>query len=381
VNDGLLRTLVPQVIGVLVRRGTDFATAEDAVQEALLEAHRTWSERPPDDPKGWLVTVAQRRAVDIVRAESSRRRREETAALEPPQGPTEHGDDTLLLLFLCCHPSLTPASAVALTLRAVGGLTTHEIAEAFLVPEATMAQRISRAKRTLAGHDLTAPGDLAVVLRVLYLVFNQGYAGRVDLAAEAIRLTRLLVLESDEPEVAGLLALMLLHHARRDARRDPFGRIVTLDEQDRALWRTDEIAEGVRVLTAALAKERPGEYQVQAAIAALHDDAPTAEETDWVQILAWYDDLLALTGNPIVALSRAVAVGEVDGPLAGLKALDGLDAALGEHHRLDAVRAHLQERAGQREEALASYLRAARRTTSTAERNHLTKRAARLRSA
>ncbi len=380
-NDALLRTLVPQVIGVLVRRGTDFATAEDAVQEALLEAHRTWSERPPDDPKGWLVTVAQRRAVDIVRAESSRRRREETAALEPPQGPTEHGDDTLLLLFLCCHPSLTPASAVALTLRAVGGLTTREIAEAFLVPEATMAQRISRAKRTLAGHDLTAPGDLAVVLRVLYLVFNQGYAGRVDLAAEAIRLTRLLVLESDEPEVAGLLALMLLHHARRDARRDAFGRIVTLDEQDRALWRTDEIAEGVRVLTAALAKERPGEYQVQAAIAALHDDAPTAEETDWVQILAWYDDLLALTGNPIVALSRAVAVGEVDGPLAGLKALDGLDAALGEHHRLDAVRAHLQERAGQREEALASYLRAARRTTSTAERNHLTKRAARLRSA
>ena len=380
-NDALLRTLVPQVIGVLVRRGTDFATAEDAVQEALLEAHRTWSERPPDDPKGWLVTVAQRRAVDIVRAESSRRRREETAALEPPQGPTEHGDDTLLLLFLCCHPSLTPASAVALTLRAVGGLTTHEIAEAFLVPEATMAQRISRAKRTLAGHDLTAPGDLAVVLRVLYLVFNQGYAGRVDLAAEAIRLTRLLVLESDEPEVAGLLALMLLHHARRDARRDAFGRIVTLDEQDRVLWRTDEIAEGVRVLTAALAKERPGEYQVQAAIAALHDDAPSAEETDWVQILAWYDDLLALTGNPIVALSRAVAVGEVDGPLAGLKALDGLDAALGEHHRLDAVRAHLQERAGQREEALASYLRAARRTTSTAERNHLTKRAARLRSA
>jgi len=189
------------------------------------------------------------------------------------------------------------------------------------------------------------------------------------------------VLESDEPEVAGLLALMLLHHARREARRDAFGRIVTLDEQDRALWRTDEIAEGVRVLTAALAKERPGEYQVQAAIAALHDDAPTAEETDWVQILAWYDDLLALTGNPIVALSRAVAVGEVDGPLAGLKALDGLDAALGEHHRLDAVRAHLQERAGQREEALASYLRAARRTTSTAERNHLTKRAARLRSA
>ena len=215
---------------------------------------------------------------------------------------------------------------------------------------------------------------------MLYLIFNEGYGGRVDLAAEAIRLTRLLARESAEPEVAGLLALMLLHHARRDARRDEHGDLVTLDEQDRALWHTDEIAEGVRVLTAALARERPGEYQMQAAVAALHDDAPSAEETDWPQILAWYDDLLALTGNPIVALSRAVAVGEVDGPLAGLTVLEGLDAALGEHHRLDAVRAHLQERAGQREEALASYLRAARRTTSTAERNHLTKRAARLRS-
>ena len=379
-NEQLLRALVPQVIGVLVRRGTDFATAEDAVQDALLEAHRTWSERPPDDPKGWLVRVAQRRLVDAHRSEAARRRREETVAVEPPPGPTEHGDDTLLLLFLCCHPSLTPASAVALTLRAVGGLTTREISDAFLVPEATMAQRISRAKRTLAGRDLTTPGDLAVVLRVLYLIFNEGYGGRVDLAAEAIRLTRVLVLESDEPEVAGLLALMLLHHARRDARRDAQGRLVTLDEQDRSLWHTDEIAEGVRWVSAALARERPGEYQVQAAIAALHDDAPSAAETDWVQLLAWYDDLVGLTGdNPLVALSRAVVVGEVDGPLAGLRALESLEEPLRGHHRLDAVRGHLLERAGRTEEAVTAYVAAARGTTSTAERDHLTRRAASLR--
>ncbi len=379
-NEQALRGLVPQVLGVLVRRGHDFATAEDAVQEALIEAHRTWDERMPDDPKGWLVTVATRRLIDLQRSEAARRRREEAVLTEPPSGPVEQADDTLLLLFLCCHPALSPASAIALTLRAVGGLTTREIAEAFLVPEATMAQRISRAKRTVSGQDFTTPADIAVVLRVLYLVFNEGYTGRVDLAAEAIRLTRLLARESAEPEVAGLLALMLLHHARRDARQDEHGALVTLDEQDRSLWHTDEIAEGVRILTAALARERPGEYQVQAAIAALHDDAPTAAETDWVQILAWYDDLLALTGNPLVALSRAVAVGKVDGPLAGLRALDGLDAALGEHHRLDAVRAHLQERAGRDQEAHASYLRAARRTTSTAERDHLTKKAALLRS-
>ena len=379
-NEQLLRALVPQVIGVLVRRGTDFATAEDAVQDALLEAHRTWSERAPDDPKGWLVRVAQRRLVDAHRSETARRRREETVAVEPPPGPTEHGDDTLLLLFLCCHPSLTPASAVALTLPAVGGLTTREIAEAFLVPEATMAQRISRAKRTLAGRDLTTPGDLALVLRVLYLIFNEGYGGRVDLAAEAIRLTRVLVLESDEPEVAGLLALMLLHHARRDARRDAQGRLVTLDEQDRSLWHTDEIAEGVRWVSAALARERPGEYQVQAAIAALHDDAPSAAETDWVQLLAWYDDLVGLTGdNPLVALNRAVVVGQVDGPLAGLRALESLEEPLRGHHRLDAVRGHLLERAGRTEEAVTAYVAAAHGTASTAERDHLTRRAASLR--
>ena len=219
-----------------------------------------------------------------------------------------------------------------------------------------------------------------MVLRVLYLIFNEGYAGRVDLAAEAIRLTRMLVLESDEPEVAGALALMLLHHARRDARRDAHDAIVPLDRQDRGRWHSGEIAEGVRVLTSALAKGRPGEYQIQAAIAALHDDAATAAETDWPQILAWYDDLVALTDNPMAALSRAVVVGEVDGPLVGLRAVDELDGALGDHYRLDAVRAHLHEQAGDRDEAVELYLRAARRTTSTAERDHLTKQAARLRS-
>jgi RNA polymerase sigma factor (sigma-70 family) len=377
-NEALLRELTPQVLGALVRRGNDFAAAEDAVQEALLEAHRTWAERPPDEPKGWLVTVAQRRLVDAHRSEAARRRREELTSLEPPRGPTERADDTLLLMFLCCHPALSPASAVALTLRAVGGLSTREIAEAFLVPESTMAQRISRAKRTVSGKPFSRPADIAVVLKVLYLVFNEGYAGRVDLAAEAIRLTRLLALESDEPEVAGLLALMLLHHARRDARRDEHDSIVPLDEQDRSLWDAGEIAEGVRTITAALARERPGEYQIQAAIAALHDDAPTSEETDWPQILEWYDDLVALTDNPMAALSRAVVLGEVDGPLVGLAAVDALDEALADHYRLDAVRAHLHERAGDRAEAVEHYLRAARRTRSTAERDHLTKRAARL---
>jgi predicted RNA polymerase sigma factor len=281
-------------------------------------------------------------------------------------------------MFLCCHPSLSPTSAVALTLRAVGGLTTREIAEAYVVPEATMAQRISRAKRTVSGHPFSAPGDVATVLRVLYLIYNEGYGGRVDLAAEAIRLTRLLSLETDEPEVAGLLALMLLHHARRDARKDPRGAVVPLDQQDRTLWHGDEIAEGVRILTAALARDRRGEYQIQAAIAALHDDAPTAAETDWVQVLAWYDELVALTANPMAALSRAVVVGEVDGPLAGLRAVDAVE--LGDHYRVDAVRAHLSERAGDVDRAAELYLRAARRTTSTSERDHLTKQAARLRS-
>jgi RNA polymerase sigma factor (sigma-70 family) len=380
VDEALLRDLTPQVLGVLVRRGADLATAEDAVQESLVEATRVWPEQLPDEPRAWLITVAQRKLVDIVRSEAARRRREDTTAVQPGPGPTEQADDTLLLMFLCCHPNLSPSSAVALTLRAVGGLTTREIAEAFLVPEATMAQRISRAKRTVDGARFSTPADIAVVLRVLYLIYNEGYGGgRVDLAAEAIRLTRLLMLESDEPEVAGMLALMLLHHARRDARHDEHGAIVPLDEQDRSLWHREEIAEGVRVLTAALAKEKHGEYQVQAAIAALHDDAATAKETDWPQILAWYDELVALTDNPLAALNRAVAVGAADGPLAGLRALDGLDDALGEHHRLHAVRAHLLESAGDRDRAAELYLLAARRTTSVAERDHLTKLAARAR--
>jgi RNA polymerase sigma factor (sigma-70 family) len=380
VSTQLLRELSPRLLGVLVRRGNDFATAEDACQEALLEAHLRWVDEVPDDPLAWLVTVATRKLIDARRSEAARRRREDATALEPGPGPTEHADDTLLLLFLCCHPALSPASAVALTLRAVGGLTTREIAEAFLVPEATMAQRISRAKRTVATHRLSGPGDLALVLRVLYLIFNEGYGGRVDLAAEAIRLTRLLALESDEPEVAGLLALMLLHDARRAARSDATGALVPLDEQDRGRWCASQIAEGVTVLQAALARDRRGEYQIQAAIAALHDDAPAAGETDWPQVLAWYDELVELTDNPLAALSRTVALGEVDGPLVALAALEALDEQLAGHHRLDAVRAHLLERAGREDEAAELYRRAASRTTSVAERDHLTKRAARLRS-
>ena len=375
----LIRSLAPQVLGILVRRGNDFAAAEDAVQEALIEAHLTWAERPPDDPKAWLLTVARRKLIDAQRSEIARRRREEAVLYEPPPGPAEQADDTLLLLFLCCHPALSPASAIALTLRAVGGLTTREIAEAFLVPEATMAQRISRAKRTVADFPFAQPGDVAVVLRVLYLIFNEGYGGRVDLAVEAIRLTRQLMLECDEPEVAGLLALMVLHHARRAARTDAGGALVPLDEQDRTLWDGAAIAEGVAILQNALARDRRGEYQIQAAIAALHDDAASAAETDWPQILEWYDELVALTDNPAAALSRAVAVGEVDGPLAGLRALEGLDEQLPEHHRLDAVRGHLHERAGNVPAAIECFARAASGARNLAERDHLMLRAARLR--
>jgi RNA polymerase sigma factor (sigma-70 family) len=378
-NDEELRVLVPQVLAVLVRRGNDFTAAEDAVQDALLEAHRSWSNDPPDDPRGWLITVAHRKLIDAYRCETARRRREEALLQEPEPGRTEQSDDTLLLLFLCCHPALSAASAVALTLRAVGGLTTREIAEAFLVPEATMAQRISRAKRTIADQELARPGDVAVVLRVLYLIFNEGYGGRVDLAAEAIRLTRQLVIECDEPEAMGLLALMLLHHARHHARFDASGALVPLAEQDRSRWETAEIGEGVRILQAALARDRRGEYQIQAAVAALHDDAAAAAETDWPQILGWYDELLALTDNPAAALSRAVALGEVDGPLAGLRALDAISERLAGHHRVDAVRGYLHERAGDLDVAADHYGRAAAAARSTAERDHLAKQAARLR--
>ena len=378
-NDDTLRVIAPQVLGILLRSGHDFAAAEDALQEALLEAHQRWTGPGPSDPKGWLLTVAGRKLIDAHRSDAARQRREEALAREPAPGPARQADDTLLLLLLCCHPALSPASAVALTLRAVGGLTTKEIADAFLVPEATMAQRISGAKRTLAGQPLSQPADAAVVLRILYLIFNEGDTGRVDLAAEAIRLARQLMLESDEPEVGGLLALMLLHHARQPARIDAHGALVPLDQQDRALWKRKEIAEGVRILRAALAQNRRGEYQIQAAIAALHDDAPAASQTDWPQILAWYDELVALTRNPAAVLSRAVAVGEVDGPLAGLVATDGLDARLPGYHGLDAVRAHLHERAGHSAYAAELYARAAARTRSTLERDHLAKQAARLR--
>ncbi|NUP31318.1 MAG: RNA polymerase subunit sigma-24 [Streptomycetaceae bacterium] len=352
-DEALIRRLTPHVLGILVRRGADFAA----------------------DPKGWLVTVAWRKFLYTARADAARRRREDRVDEEPAPGPAREADDTLRLYFLCAHPSLTPASAVALTLRAVGGLTTRQIAQAYLVPEATMAQRISRAKRTVSGVRLDQPGDVATVLRVLYLVFNEGYSGDVDLAAEAIRLTRQLAAGIDHPEVAGLLALMLLHHARRAARTAPDGSLVPLAEQDRSRWDTAAIAEGVVVLQAALARDRLGEFQAQAAIAALHADAPRAEETDWVQIVEWYDELAALTDNPVVRLNRAVAVGEADGPRAGLAELAALDATL---PRYTAASAYLHERAGDADTAARLYAEAALHAPNLAERNHLTREAARL---
>lgn len=371
-----MRELVPAVIGVLVRRGADFASAEDAVQEALIRALDTWPDDPPRDEKGWLVAVAWRKFLDATRAESSRRGRELAVEIEPPSGPVPATDDTLRLFFLCAHPTLPRQSAVALTLRAVGGLTTRQIAAAYLVPEATMAQRISRAKRKVEGLPLDQPGDLGTVLRVLYLVFNEGYSGDVDLAAEAIRLARQLVTLTLEPEVAGLLALMLLHHARRASRTGPGGRLVPLAEQDRSRWDTGLIAEGVTTLQAALARDQLGEYQAQAAIAALHADAQSAAETDWVQIVEWYDELLRITGSPVVRLNRAVAVGEADGPRAGLAALDDVDPGL---PRYVAVAAYLHERDGDLARAADLYAEASRAATSVPERDHLTREAARVR--
>jgi RNA polymerase sigma factor (sigma-70 family) len=388
VDEGALRALVPRVLAGLVRRGEDFDAAEDALQEALLEALRVWPQSPPLDPRAWLMAVATRRLVDARRSEAARRRREDSAYAEPAPGATEEGDDTLFLLFCCCHPDLAPTSQVALTLRAVGGLTTREIAEAFYVPEATMAQRISRAKRTLRGQRLERPGDLAVVLRVLYLVYTAGHGGRVDLAGEAIRLARQLTLATDEPEARGLLALMLLNHARLPARLDAQRRIVTLDRQDRSRWDTREIAEGVRVLQSALAvqtdEHRPGRYQIEAAIAALHDDATSVAETDWPQILAWYDDLVALTDDPISqdpagVLGRAVAVGHVLGAAAGLRETDRLRDVLGDRHRWHAVRGYLHELDGDPGAAGSAYAEAARRATNVDERDHLVRQAARVR--
>ncbi|WP_252274585.1 DUF6596 domain-containing protein [Nocardioides sp. LMS-CY] len=380
VDEVLLRSLTPRVLGILVRRGADFAAAEDAVQDALIDALRVWPVEPPRDPQGWLVTTAWRRFLDATRADVARRRREDRVDEEPEPGTASGADDTLQLYFLCAHPSLTPSSAVALTLRAVGGLTTRQIAQAYLVPEPTMAQRISRAKRTVAAVRLDQPGDVATVLRVLYLVFNEGYSGEVDLADEAIRLTRQLAaaIGTDHElgsETAGLLALMLLHHARRAARTAADGSLVPLAEQDRSRWDTAAIAEGVEILQAALARDRLGEFQAQAAIAALHADAPTAAETDWVQIVEWYDELVRLTDSPVVRLNRAVAVGEADGPRAGLAALATVDDSLPRH---TAAAAYLHERDGDLATAARLYAEAARQATNLAERDHLTRQAARL---
>ena len=370
-----LRALVPQVLSVLVRRGADFATAEDAVQEALIRAVSACEDERPSDPKGWLITVAWRAFLDLARSDAARRDREARFDTEPPTGVAPSADDTLHLYFLCAHPELTPSSAVALTLRAVGGLTTRQIAQAYLVPERTMAQRISRAKRTVGRSGLDRPGDVRTVMRVLYLIFNEGYSGDVDLAAEAIRLTRQLASSVDDPEVHGLLALMLLHHARRRSRTRPDGRIVPLADQDRTRWDEALIAEGIAILHAALARDRLGEYQSQAAIAALHADATSVEDTDWVQIVEWYDELLRFADTPIVRLNRAVAVGEADGPLAGLAALEEVDEDV---PRRDAVAAHLHEKNGDLELATRLFADAARNAPNLAERDHQTRQAARL---
>jgi RNA polymerase sigma factor (sigma-70 family) len=407
--EDLLRELAPQVLGALVRRYGQFDLCEDAVQEALLAAAVQWPERgTPDHPRGWLVTVASRRMTDQVRGEAARRRREETVAARSPADelvapapdadlPAAH-DDTLTLLFLCCHPALTPASQVALTLRAVGGLTTAQVARAFLVPEPTMAQRISRAKQTIraAGARFAPPPPderaerLGVVLQVLYLIFNEGYAAssgpdlqRADLTAEAIRLARELHrLVPDDGEVAGLLALLLLTDARRPARTGPDGSLVPLAEQDRSRWDAAAVAEGVALITRTLAGAPIGPYQLQAAIAAVHDEAARAEDTDWRQILVLYELLEQVAPGPVVTLNHAVALAMVRGPRAGLELLATLegDERLARHHRLDAVRAHLLELAGDTVAARECYLTAARSTTSLPEQRYLERRAARLRS-
>ena len=404
--EGLLRELAPQALGALVRRFGDFAAAEDAVQEALLAATRQWPQSGlPGNPRGWLIEVAARRLLDQLRASEARRRREELAfrleptdflvtapaAFAPPQE-----DDTLTLLFLCCHPALTRPSAIVLTLRAVGGLKTAEIARAFLVPEATMAQRISRAKDKIrsSGLPFSMPGEsekserLAAVLHVLYLIFNEGYAAssgeelqRQNLAFEAMRLAREVHTRLPEDgEVAGLLALMLLTDARRNARCGKQGELVPLDRQDRRLWDRNEIAEGKTLLAQALARGAVGPYQLQAAIAALHDEAASVEETDWPQILALYSLWQRMADNPMVTLNRAIALAMVSGPQAGLQELEKLDQdpRIAGHYRLDAVRAHLHEKAGASDRAIANYRAAAAKTTSIPERDYLLSQAARL---
>jgi RNA polymerase sigma factor (sigma-70 family) len=405
-----VRELAPQVLGAVMRRYRDFSASEDAVQEALLAAAEQWPKSGmPTNPRGWLIQVASRKVVDHVRAEAARRHREslvvslvpldEQIALGADQEASPERDDSLELLFLCCHPVLSDTSAIALTLRAIGGLTTAEIARAFLVPEATMAQRISRAKESIRGaqHPLSASTHedfarrLALVKHVLYLIFNEGYATsggpellRVDLSSEALRLTRLLLrLVPEEPEVLGLLALMRLTDARRSARTGPRGELIPLDEQDRSHWDQSAIAEGVELVTRAFARGAPGPYQVQAAIAALHDEARTAAETDWPQILALYGVLENLADNPMVRLNQAIALAMVHGPRAGLERLASLEAdpRLRSHHRLEAARAHLLERAGELHLAAECYQRAAERTASSAERDYLRLRSARSREA
>ena len=397
--ESLLRELAPQVLGSLVRRHGQFDACEDAVQEALLAAALSWpADGVPDRPRSWLLTVASRRLVDDWRSESARRRREENVAVRQVAGPERvpDQDDTLTLLFLCCHPSLSAPSQLALTLRAVGGLSTQEIANAFLVPQTSMAQRISRAKHSIkrAGLDFDLPretelaGRLRVVLQVLYLVFNEGYTPgsgpaphRTDLTAEAIRLTRLLhTLLPAEGEVAGLLALLLLTDARRSARTTADGSLVPLADQRRELWDSAQIQEGVALITCTLGATPIGPYQLQAAIAAVHDEAPSAQDTDWPQILALYQVLERVAPGPVVTLNRAVAVAMVDGPLAGLALIGTLDTddRMARTHRVDAVRGHLLELAGEPTAARESYLRAARRTASLPEQRYLALRAARL---
>ncbi len=397
--EGLLRELAPRALGALVRRYGDFADAEDAVQEALLAASRQWPRDLPTNPLGWLVTVASRRLVDEVRANEARRRREDGAArldgaplgaaLDEAPAPTD-SDDSLVLLFLCCHDALSPTLAIPLTLRAVAGLTTREIAAAYLVPEATMAQRISRAKAKLRGERFALPADpttrIRSVLEVLYLLFNEGYAsssgpdlGRVDLSGEAIRLARLLHEQlPTDAEATGLLALMLLTDARRPARTGTGGELVPLAEQDRAQWDRARISEGMVLLTEALQRRRVGEYQLLASIAGLHDQAPSHEQTRWSDIASLYGLLERMTGNPVVALNRAVAVAMVDGPRAGLSLLEDLQL---DSHRLPAVRAHLLEEAGEAAASAVEYATAADRTTNARERDYLIMRAARARAA
>jgi RNA polymerase sigma factor (sigma-70 family) len=402
-SEHLLRELAPQVLGAVIRRFRDFAAAEDAVQEALVAAATQWPrEGLPDNPRGWLIQVASRRMADHLRSELARRRRETAMAMEfdqmsPAVENEADQDDTLTLLFMCCHPALSASSAIALTLRAVGGLTTAEIASAFLVPEATMAQRISRAKQNIkaSGVPFRSPAAqeraqrLPAVLHVLYLIFNEGYTSsagpqlqRCELSREAIRLTRAVHnLLPYNGEVAGLLALMLLTDARRATRSGPDGELIPLTKQDRTLWDQKEIAEGVALISATLSKGSIGAYQLQAAIAAVHDEAARAENTDWPQILALYDLLKRMSDNPMVMLNHAIAAAMVHGPSKGLELMNTLnaDGRLAGHHRLDAVRAHLLELAGDHESAMEHYSIAAGRTTSLPERNYLMTQAARLR--